>query len=50
MSSPSASNKQEKKSFCSEAQSSPKNTVQNITNFTQNTEMLSNLNNFFIIN
>ena len=50
MSSPSASNKQEKKSFCSEAQSSPKNTVQNITNFTQNAEMLSNLNNFFSIN
>ena len=49
MSSPFGSNKQEKKSFSSEVQASPQTNIQNITNFTQNTEMISNLNNFFNI-
>ena len=49
MSSSFGSNIQEKKSFPSEAQTLPQNTIQDITNFSQNTEILQNLNNFFSI-
>ena len=49
MSIPFASNISEKKSFLTEGQTLPQNTLQNITNFTQNEEILSNLNNFFSI-
>ena len=49
MSTPFASNSSEKKSFIPEGQPLPQNTIQNISNFTQNEEILSNLNNFFSI-
>ena len=49
MSTPFASNSSEKKSFLPEGQPSPPNTLQNISNFLQNEEILSNLNNFFSI-
>ena len=49
MSSALSSNKQERPSFSPEAQPLPQKTIQNFTNFSQNSEMLANLNNFFSI-
>ena len=49
MSSTLSSNIQEKRSFSPAPQPLPQNTIQNFTNFAQNTEMLDNLNNFFSI-
>ena len=49
MSSALSSNKQEKRSFSPEVQPLPQNTIQNFINFSQNSEMLANLNNFFSI-
>ena len=49
MSSALNSNKQERPSFSPEAQPLPQKTIQNFTNFSQNSEMLANLNNFFSI-
>ena len=49
MSSPLGSSIQEKKSFSPNAQSLPQNNIQNIANFSQNAELLANLNNFFSI-
>ena len=49
MSSPLVSSIQEKKSLSPNAQSLPQNNIQNIANFSQNAELLANLNNFFSI-
>ena len=47
MSSPFVSNSSGKKPIAAEEHPINQNTIQNITNFTQNTEIISNLNNFF---
>ena len=47
MSSPLASNSSEKKPISKEEHPIQQNNLQNISSFTQNTEMISNLNNFF---
>ena len=49
MSSLLSSNGQERKNISSEVQPLPPNIMQNFTSFTQNTEMIANLNNFFSI-
>ena len=49
MSSPLGSSNQEKKNSSPDAQSLPQNNIQNMANFSQNTELLANLNNFFSI-
>ena len=50
MSSPFVSNTSGKKSIVTEEHPIQQNTLQNFTNFTQNTEIISNLKNFFSIN